>query len=483
MRLLTTASRRPLALGAGGAALLAVLVRLPGVYDEPFWQDEVASARILREPTLLGMLGHVARTESTPPLWYFLAWTLHVSGMPIRDVRLLSVAAGGALAACVVVLARRFVELPLAIAAGVLVALGGEFVARGQELRAYELFALLSLVFGLVLLAELAAPSFRRELALAGVVTAGCLTHYFFLFSVLAALSWLHIDRRAAGIARRATIAIAGGGALAALWAPIALRQYHQDRFSWIGPFRARYVWAVPLRLFTYGYDNTPVGFLLSTIGAAAVLFGMWRLTRHSPEGRLIAALGVLPLAFAAVVWASGIRIFALRNLIGVGPFAAIAIAVAVNRLPRRAAAAVATSLCLALAVSLDLSTANAIPRFDLIARGLVHDGWRPSDPIAVFGSPFAYRSPLEWYLPHQPRLVLAENSGRDLLRCLPRRAERAHPSSARRPGCRRSPPNARCNDSRRSRRQAPVSGRTAIRQPRRPHQGLTAARSSSTPR
>ncbi len=413
MRPLTAAGRKPLALGAGGAALLAVLVRLPGVYDEPFWQDEVASARILREPTLLGMLGHVARTESTPPLWYFLGWSLHVSGLPLRDVRLLSVAAGGLLAAGVVVLARRFVELPLAVAAGVLVALGGQFVARGQELRAYELFALLSLVFGLVLLAELSAPSSRRELALAGVVAAGCLTHYFFVFSVLAALSWLQFDRRAAGIARRATLAIAGGGALAALWAPIALRQYHQDRFSWIGPFRARSVWAVPVRLFTYAGNNTSLGFLLSTVGAAAVLFGMRQLTRHSPEGRLVAALGVLPLVFAAVVWAAGVRIFALRNLIGVGPFAAIAIAVAVSRLPRRAAAAVAASLCLAVAVSLDLSTANAFPRFDLIARRLVHDGWRPSDPIAVFGSPFAYRSPLEWYLPHQPRLVLAEMSGR----------------------------------------------------------------------
>jgi hypothetical protein len=383
------------------------------VYSEPFWQDEVASARILREPTLLGMLGHVARTESTPPLWYFLAWSLHASGLALRDVRLLSVAAGGLLAAGVVVLARRFVELPLAVAAGVLVALGGEFVARGQELRAYELFALLSLLLGLALLAELSAPSFRRELTLAGVVTAGCLTHYFFVFSVLAALIWLHMDRRADGIARRATRAIAGGGALAAPWAPFALRQYDRDRFSWIGPFRARFVWTVPLRLFTYAFDNTSLGLLLSTIAAAAVLFGMYQLTRHSAEGRLIAALGVLPLAFAAVVWASGIRIFALRNLIGVGPFAAIAIAVAVNRLPRGRAAAVAMSMCLALAVSLELSTANTFPRFDLIARRLVRDGWRPPDPIAVFGSPFAYKAPLEWYLPRQPLLVVAERSGR----------------------------------------------------------------------
>jgi len=36
--------------------------------------DEVASARIINEPTFPGMLAHVARTESTPPLYYLLAW-------------------------------------------------------------------------------------------------------------------------------------------------------------------------------------------------------------------------------------------------------------------------------------------------------------------------------------------------------------------------------------------------------------------------
>src|SRR2546430_17210569 len=92
-------------------ALLAAAVRLPGVYTQAFWQDEVASARIINEPTFPRMLAHVARTESTPPFWYGLGWLLRQTGTPTEEIRLLSVAAGALLAALVVDMARRVVAL------------------------------------------------------------------------------------------------------------------------------------------------------------------------------------------------------------------------------------------------------------------------------------------------------------------------------------------------------------------------------------
>lgn len=395
----------PVGLVSSAVAIVAVLVRLPGVYTQAFWQDEVASVRILSEPTLVGMLSRVGRTESSPPLWYFLGWVLHHGGVPLRDVRLLSVAASGLLAVLVVVLARRFVSLPLAGLSGMLIALGGEYVGHGQELRAYALLALLSAVLAFCLLAELRAPCLRREIALALTVAAGGLTHFFFAFSVLAALTWLQVDRGARVIARRASLAVLGGCAVAAAWAPVMLRQYHRHGFWWIGSFQLRYVAAVPLRLFVYAYDNTPFGGLLSVCALAMIGFGCVQLARRSPEGRLVVALGLLPITFAAIVWAGGIQIFALRNLIAAGPFLAIAAAAALGRLPRRVGGFLAVALSSALAVALALPTTNAVPAFDAIARTLVHDGWRPSAPIAVFGSPFTYRAPLEWYLPRQPTL------------------------------------------------------------------------------
>jgi len=396
-------------------ALVATVVRLPGVYTQAFWQDEVASARIINEPTFPGMLAHVARTESTPPLWYALGWLLRRAGTPMQDIRLLSVVAGALLAALVVDVARSVVPLPFAALAGLFVALGGALVGHGQELRSYELLALLSLVFARCLLAEVAAPSRRRELALGASVAAGGLTHYFFAFSVIAALMWVWLDRDVRAVRRRATAAIVAGGAIAAGWAPVMLAQFHQGRFWWIGSFQLRTVIAVPSRLFTSAYANSTAGIVLSVAGLLLVAAGAARLSRASAAGRLVAALALGPLAEAAAVWSGGVRIFAERNLIGIAPFAAIAAVAGLAAVPRRAAVAVgvATAAFLLLPFTPFARDGGGTPPYDAMARELVAEGWTPSQPVAVFGSFFPYRSPLEWYLPHQPVLDASRLSSR----------------------------------------------------------------------
>ena len=395
-------------------ALVAIAVRVPGVYTQAFWQDEVASARILNEPTFGAMLAHVARTESTPPLWYALGWLLRQAGTPLQDVRLLSVAAGALLAALVLDVGRRVVPLPLASLAGLLVALGGQLVGHGQELRAYELLALLSLVFARCLLAEVDAPSRRRELALGASVAAGGLTHYFFAFSVLAALAWLWLEPGARAARRRATIAILAGGVVAAGWAPVLLRQYHQARFWWIGAFQLRTVVAVPARLFTSAYANTTAGVVLSVAALLLVAAGAARLGRVSAAGRLIALLALGPLAEAAAVWAGGVRVFALRNLIGIAPFVAVAAVAGLAALPRRAAVVAGAATVVFLFLSFTpLSADHATPPYDALARELVAEGWTSSEPVAIFGNFFPYRAPLEWYLPHKPVLDVSRLSSR----------------------------------------------------------------------
>ena len=398
-----------------GVALVATAVRLPGVYTQAFWQDEVASARIIGEPTFAGLLAHVERTESTPPLWYALGWLLHQAGTPIQDVRLLSVAAGALLAALVAGLALRFVPLPFAALAGLFVALGGELVGHGQELRAYELLALLSVVFARCLLAELDRPSRLRDLALGAAVAAGGLTHYFFAFSVVAALAWLWLDRDVRAVRRRATVAIVSGGTVAAAWGPLMIRQFHQGRFWWIGSFRLRTVLAVPTRIFTYAYSNTSAGVAVSLIGLLLVASGCARLGRGSAPGRLVATLALAPVAEASVVWAGGMRIFALRNLIGVAPFVAVAIAAALASVPRRAAGPLwaAAAAFLILPFIPFLGAEGGTPPYDAMARALVADGWTPSQPVAVFGNFYPYRAPLEWYLPHRPVLDASVLSSR----------------------------------------------------------------------
>jgi len=169
---------------AGVVAVGAVSIAacLPGALRFALWQDEVASARVIAEPRPVGLLQHVAHTESTPPLWYGLAWLVHRCGVGIVDLRLLSVVAAAFLASATAIAARRVVPWPCALLAGAAVALGYQFDFHGRELRAYELAALLTLA--------LALAAGRGGAVLAGVVAAGSLTHYFFLFSVLAVLLW-----------------------------------------------------------------------------------------------------------------------------------------------------------------------------------------------------------------------------------------------------------------------------------------------------
>jgi hypothetical protein len=62
-------------------AAIAAAARLPGFLRDALWQDEVAAARVISEPSLVGMLRHVARSEATPPFWYALGWLAHTFGL------------------------------------------------------------------------------------------------------------------------------------------------------------------------------------------------------------------------------------------------------------------------------------------------------------------------------------------------------------------------------------------------------------------
>ena len=401
------------AVAVAGVALAAAAVRLPGTFTQPLSQDEVASARILREPGVWSMLARVARTESTPPLWYSLAWLLHRLGLSIVDVRLLSVAAGAGLAGCVVAVARRVVPLPAAVVAGLLVAVGGEFVAHGHELRAYELLALLAALLALLLIRELEEPRRSTEIAIGVIVALGGLTHYFFAFAVIAAVAWLWLDPGARRVRRRVSYAILAGGIVAAAWAPVMLVQYNRDRYWWIGAFRLRPVVAAPLRLFTTAFADHAVGILLSVLFVAVAAAGCFRLARAGPAGRLVAALAFGPLVVAGALWAGGVEIFALRNLIEIGPAVAIAVVALLAALPDRAVVVTGLAFASLIGVSTLHTEGAGSPPFAQIAHALVREGWRPSDPVAVLGNLFVFRAPLEWYLPHASVLDAGRPMGR----------------------------------------------------------------------
>lgn len=395
---------------AAAMGIVAAAVRVGGALHNAFWQDEVSSARIIVESTPVGLVRHVARTESTPPAWYALGWLVHHLGASAVDVRLLSVFAGALLAAAVVVYARTMLPLWASALAGLGVALGYQFVFHGRELRAYELHALLSVALAIAASAFVRNPSGRRALWLGLAVAVGSLTHYFFMLSLAAVLLWLWTSPTARSVRRRGTIAVAAGLVPWVFWSPVFAFQYRHHRFSFIGPFDGHSVVTAYWSLFARGEPHTAILHSAAPLLVlAGVVAGSARLARRSDEGRLSALLTLIPLAAAAVIWLAGPRIFDMRNLIGVGPFAAIALSALVAAL-RRPAGAAACFAAVGLLVYgyLRADRIEPVP-YDRVAQALVAEGWGPRDPIVLFGNFYAFRSPLEWYLPDQPALTLGD--------------------------------------------------------------------------
>jgi uncharacterized membrane protein len=405
---------------AAGAGVIAAGAELPGALHDAFWQDEVASARVISEPHAVGMLQHVARTESTPPLWYALGWTAHHLGAGVQDVRLLSVAMGAALAALVVRTAERLVPLWAAGVAGLGAAVGYQFVFHGRELRAYELAALLAVAIAAATLEAARAPTVRRLSVLGLLVAAGTLTHYFVVLSVASVGAWVLLVPLARRVRRRLLAALAAGLAPLAAWAPVAAQQAARHRFSFIGAFRLRDVATTYWFFFARARPQTPLlrdaaplALLVAVLAGAVLLF------RTSDAARLWALLAVGPVAAAAVLWLGGVQIYDVRNLIVSAPFAAVCAVAPGARIRRPQAAAAAATVACALLVAAFVAGGRVAPvAYDRIAAELVSHGWRPGDPIRVRGDAYALAAPLEWYLPHRPRLTLETAPVRDAERC-----------------------------------------------------------------
>ena len=379
------------------------------------------------EPTLGAALDRVRDSESTPPLWYALAWAVEQAGAPVEAARGIGVAAGALLAGLLVVYAGRILPLWAAGLAGLLVALGGQLVLRGAELRAYELYALLALAFAWLLERAAEAPRGGRLAALAAVTAAGLLTHYFFLFVAAAGLAWLW-TRPSLRPARPRVVAATAAGLVPFLaWTPFLAQQVENQRFSWIGDFSllkavavySAFVWnAGPL----YVRDLVDVGrpealaragaFVLVAAGCAAA----WR---AGARGRLVALLALGPVALAALLWLAGENLFTARNVLASAPFAAIAVAALAAALPRAAGPVAGAALLAVVAAGLVREYRLAPPAYDRIADELVELGWRPDAQLAVYGgahelsylgSAYAIRGPVSWYLPGRPRLVLYDS-------------------------------------------------------------------------
>src|SRR5215208_3044763 len=126
-----------------GITAAAAALRFATLDVQSFWFDEATTVHLVRMD-LGGMLGAIPDSESTPPVYYVLAWLwTNVFGVGEVGLRSLSALVGTATVPVVYALGRRVASERAALIAAALAATNPLLVWYSQEARAYALLVLL----------------------------------------------------------------------------------------------------------------------------------------------------------------------------------------------------------------------------------------------------------------------------------------------------------------------------------------------------
>ena len=170
--------------GLAGVTAAGAALRFATLGVQSFWLDEAVTHQLVAR-SLGGMLRAIPHSESTPPLYYLLAWAwARVFGSGEVGLRSLSALFGTATIVAVAMVARRLAGNRAAVVAGALVAANPLLIWYSQEARAYALLvALCALSVWLAQRGDWRLWALTSALALA--------THYFAVFVVVPELAWI----------------------------------------------------------------------------------------------------------------------------------------------------------------------------------------------------------------------------------------------------------------------------------------------------
>lgn len=376
------------------------MIRLPTLAQQSFWLDEGYTERLVRM-SLGGMLRAIPKTESTPPVYYALAWVwTRLFGFSEFGLRSLSALAGIATIPVACALARRLGGPRPAAIAGLLLAVSPLMVWFSQEARAYALATLLATISVLCTVGWLQE---RRNGWLVGWALAAALglaTHYFVAFIVApeVVLLWWRSRRGRRLAAAIAVVAIVGAALI-----PLALAQRgtgHADYISQ-GSLSTR-ILQVPKQL-VLGYAS-PSQLVTAIVAAAVLVAGAAAPLLLSPAARRRAlaplAIGLGGVLVPVVLALAGIDFLNTRNLLPALPPLYVAAAIGFAA-PRGWVGNRALALGLAGVMALVVVLVDVNPRYQ-------RDDWRgaasavgaPALTRAIVVSPGSGEIPLEAYLP-----------------------------------------------------------------------------------
>jgi uncharacterized membrane protein len=190
----------PVNLWVAGLTAAAAALRFYGLAHQGFWFDE-ANTALLVHFSPGKMLGLIPQTESTPPLYYCLAWVwARIFGYGEAGLRSLSAVAGVLTVPIAYATAAKLISRLAGLITAALIACNPFLIWYSQEARSYELLVLLTAVALLAFVYARAAPSPRLLAAWVIASALALATHYYAVVAILPQAAWLLLDSwRSAG--------------------------------------------------------------------------------------------------------------------------------------------------------------------------------------------------------------------------------------------------------------------------------------------
>jgi len=324
----TRALASPAIAAVGVLTALAAVLRFTRLGHQGFWYDE-ANTALLVQFAPGKMLGLIAQRESTPPLYYCLAWIwARVFGHGEAGLRSLSALAGVATVPVLYAAATKLISPRAGLLAAALAACDPLLIWYSQEARSYSLLVCLTAVALLAFAHARAAPRPRALLAWAIACALALATHYYALLVVVPQALWLLATNRHKRSVRVAIVAVAACG-LALI--PLAVSQDATGRASWIAsiPLGVRLGQITPQ--FLIGFQAPAPGVLYPIAAAAAVLALLLLAARadigEQRVGLVLGALALGGLALNLALIAVGVDDLLTRNMIALWVPAAVMVA------------------------------------------------------------------------------------------------------------------------------------------------------------
>jgi hypothetical protein len=387
-----------------GIVLAAAALRFATLGTQSLWADEGFTAKIAGH-ALGTAASQVPKTESTPPLYYALAWIwAHLFGSSAYALRSLS-----ALLGCITVVAVYWAGVVIgsrkvALAAAALTAVSPIMVWYSQEARAYALFVLLStLALGFFVRA---LRQYRRAwiVGWAACSAAALATHYFAIFPLVVEAAWLllRVRHRRELLTVLALPAVVGAALL-----PLVIYQHAHVPRPWTSSFTVADQAKAVAQSFLVGITWTSiihrVGVAVLAVLAAAAVVALARSGNRQERrsGAQLAGLVVVTVGLPVVISLIGTNYLAPRNVLYAWPVLAVLVALGACRQAagRISAGALLAGLIISLAIVIAVDATPRLQRADWSALlAPLRSGTQGRAVVLVDG--FDNSPVVEYYLP-----------------------------------------------------------------------------------